>query len=412
MAVKNECARCKGSLDSGYYPTVSGNVCVKCATELGWASEQQVQYLNGTGPSNMSNNSFGGTGNPFEQSGADMQSSGNPFESAQQNNGNPFGGSGMSAGNNSFSEDTGNPFAQQATGQSQQMANSSPFGGMTASNPFEQQSAQVGVMMPGNGQVDAANPFAQQTSGSVVSSTMGNMGNTFENAQVQNGTSTQKPKVKKVKEPKQGGKGLPIVPIICGVIGLVIIIIVIVGIKSVIDSINAEDAEGGTSDTAVATSVNNEESKITVSEDIQLVTGEQETEVTEETSVADIKEAVFDANTINLDIGLKLAQTPVGSNGAYTIELNNSYGAIKKAYISFEAEDIFGNEIPDLTGSSFLIDLDEIEDNQAYFEITSIYSDEPVFSATVNVYYIEFEDGQTIGTEDYEDGVFIASYQI
>lgn len=211
-------------------------------------------------------------------------------------------------------------------------------------------------------------------------------------------------KPEKPKKAKVEKAGIPHGVIILGVALVIILVLVIaLAIKGKNKDNNEADVN---SDSAVVTEVTEPE----VSE--TLITSETEP-VTEATE----PEPEFDPNSIVFTInGLEALPTQSGSNGVFSIPITYDYDSrIKDIRIAVDAKDIFNQAIPDLSGDTFFFAYsgEDIYYNDEVLNlecnIVSIYTDEPVCYANFYVYYVEFEDGVTVGTTEYEPGNFITS---
>ena len=256
MANENKCARCGGSLDSGYYTSKTGYLCANCGKALGWEGKQPLRYLNNGG---QGQNAFGVQDNSFGNSSG--VSTGNPFE-AQNNafggqSGGAFGGQANSPFGGGGSAPT-NPFSQQFTQDGQ--ANMAQATSTNSTNPFTQSSMQVNT---GQMQQSVTAPTAQQpvNSGAV-------------------------PTYNRPPEKKSGGKFPIIIPIIAVVVVLIIVLVVIVGGKG------GEDTEQPTGSEVVSESVveGDTTGEVTGEPEVTLITASPETSFEE----TEVKEANSD----------------------------------------------------------------------------------------------------------------------
>lgn len=357
------CARCGKMLAEGYYETSGGPVCKACATDLGFAN--QVAMI------------------PLENN-AGMQSGNNMFGAAPDISG------GMNTMGQSFGNDgnQGNAFSNNAT--------NNPFNSPQGNNPFNNS--------PNNNPFNTTqndNPFGNQVNNNaVMGANSFNDGGTQAPTQ-QNNTLKAKPaKAEKVKGDKKFPHGL----LILAVLVIVVLILVVVSV-TVVKKRNA----GEDNNTNEVTDIVNISENVTT--DVPEVTNvEPEVSETEATS------AEFDPTTIIFEMGLDLQPASVGINGQFVLPITYNYDSkVTRLCMAVDAKDILNQPIMDLAGSTFMFDYsgDDIvyEDDKLMLDcsVTSIYTDEPVAYATFSIYYVEFEDGTVLGTEEYEPGCYIAS---
>ena len=107
-------------------------------------------------------------------------------------------------------------------------------------------------------------------------------------------------------------------------------------------------------------------------------------------------------------------EAPAGVNGAYNVTFESNHGNIVKVGMAINAWDVNDAEIEDFEQAVFVFtpDMLKVENNQAYVEITSIYSDEPVALAQFAIYRVEFEDGTVIGTDTYNPFTVLVTYTL